>query len=113
MVWVEPREKETQELVEDFNGDDDLSQEFSVTPLRSDDGDGETYRDLEHGVGDRDWQIKTALEEEMPGVTIRTSTVDRLLDAHSYSVKLVTQRPAERNRACGPFVPAALREDDL
>ncbi|KAH7957344.1 hypothetical protein HPB52_017976 [Rhipicephalus sanguineus] len=43
-------------------------------------------------------QIKAALEEEMPGVTISTSTVARLLDAHSYSVKLVTQRPADRNR---------------
>ncbi|KAL1477377.1 hypothetical protein MTO96_035780 [Rhipicephalus appendiculatus] len=44
-------------------------------------------------------QIKEALEEEMPGVTISASTVDRLLDARSYSVKLVTQRPADRNRA--------------
>ncbi|KAL1473833.1 hypothetical protein MTO96_038435 [Rhipicephalus appendiculatus] len=35
----------------------------------------------------------------MPGVTISASTVDRLLDAHSYSVKLVTQRPADHNRA--------------
>ncbi|KAH7967720.1 hypothetical protein HPB52_002014 [Rhipicephalus sanguineus] len=43
-------------------------------------------------------QIKAALEEEMPGVTISTSTVDRLLDAHSYSVKLVTQKPADHNR---------------
>ncbi|KAH7940357.1 hypothetical protein HPB52_023544 [Rhipicephalus sanguineus] len=43
-------------------------------------------------------QIKAALEGEMPGVTISTSTVARLLDAHSYSVKLVTQRPADRNR---------------
>ncbi|KAH7940363.1 hypothetical protein HPB52_023550 [Rhipicephalus sanguineus] len=34
----------------------------------------------------------------MPGVTISTGTVDRLLDAHSYSVKLVTQRTADRNR---------------
>ncbi|KAL1444720.1 hypothetical protein MTO96_029636 [Rhipicephalus appendiculatus] len=34
----------------------------------------------------------------MPGVTISASTVDRLPDAHSYSVKLVTQRPADRNR---------------
>ncbi|KAL1435129.1 hypothetical protein MTO96_011259 [Rhipicephalus appendiculatus] len=34
----------------------------------------------------------------MPGVTISASTVDRLLDAHSYSVKLVTQRPADHNR---------------
>ncbi|KAH7975500.1 hypothetical protein HPB52_002249 [Rhipicephalus sanguineus] len=34
----------------------------------------------------------------MPGVTISTSTVHRLLDAHSYSVKLVTQRPADHNR---------------
>ncbi|KAH7984333.1 hypothetical protein HPB52_019454 [Rhipicephalus sanguineus] len=42
--------------------------------------------------------IKAALEEEMPGVTISTSTVDCLLDAHSYSVKLVTHRPADRNR---------------
>ncbi|KAH7936465.1 hypothetical protein HPB52_023675 [Rhipicephalus sanguineus] len=43
-------------------------------------------------------QIKAALEEGTPGVTISTSTVDRLLDAHSYSVKLVTQRCADRNR---------------
>ncbi|KAL1444950.1 hypothetical protein MTO96_045293 [Rhipicephalus appendiculatus] len=43
-------------------------------------------------------QIKEALEEEMPGMTISASTVDRLLDAHSYSVKLVTPRPADRNR---------------
>ncbi|KAH7939549.1 hypothetical protein HPB52_013669 [Rhipicephalus sanguineus] len=43
-------------------------------------------------------QIKAALEEEMPAVMISTSTVDRLLDAHSYSVKLVTQRPADRYR---------------
>ncbi|XP_049271827.1 3-oxoacyl-[acyl-carrier-protein] reductase FabG-like [Rhipicephalus sanguineus] len=40
--------------------------------------------------------LKAALEEQMPGVTISTSTVDRLLDA--YSVKLVTQRLADRNR---------------
>ncbi|KAL1486296.1 hypothetical protein MTO96_047022 [Rhipicephalus appendiculatus] len=42
-------------------------------------------------------QIKEALEEEMPGVTISASTADRLLDTHSYSVKLVTQRPADCN----------------
>ncbi|KAL1478844.1 hypothetical protein MTO96_052337 [Rhipicephalus appendiculatus] len=42
-------------------------------------------------------QIMEALEEEMPGVTISASTIDRLLDAHSHSVKLVTQRPADRN----------------
>ncbi|KAL1436294.1 hypothetical protein MTO96_049807 [Rhipicephalus appendiculatus] len=42
-------------------------------------------------------QIKEALEKEMPGVTISASTADRLLDAHSYSVKLVTQRPADCN----------------
>ncbi|KAH7962268.1 hypothetical protein HPB52_015191 [Rhipicephalus sanguineus] len=34
----------------------------------------------------------------MPGVKISTSTVDRLLDAHSYSAKLAAQRPADRNR---------------
>ncbi|KAH7942746.1 hypothetical protein HPB52_000742 [Rhipicephalus sanguineus] len=43
-------------------------------------------------------QINSALEEEMPGVTISTSPVDRLLDAHSYSVNLVKQRPADHNR---------------
>ncbi|KAH7943041.1 hypothetical protein HPB52_004024 [Rhipicephalus sanguineus] len=56
------------------------------------------------GIAVRVWLVhlvrhtSAALEEQMPGVTISTSTVDRLLDAHSYSVKLVTQRPADRNR---------------
>ncbi|KAH6948445.1 hypothetical protein HPB50_024512 [Hyalomma asiaticum] len=44
-------------------------------------------------------QIKRAVEEELPGLTISTSSVDRLLDAHSYSIKLATQRPADRNRS--------------
>ncbi|KAL1420560.1 hypothetical protein MTO96_004514 [Rhipicephalus appendiculatus] len=44
-------------------------------------------------------QIKRAVEEQLPGLTISTSSVDRLLDAHTYSMKLATQRPADRNRS--------------
>ncbi|KAH6948688.1 hypothetical protein HPB50_025861 [Hyalomma asiaticum] len=44
-------------------------------------------------------QIKRAVEEQLPGLTINPSSVDRLLDAHSYSIKLATQRPADRNRS--------------
>lgn len=44
-------------------------------------------------------QIKRAVEDQLPGLTISTSSVDRLLDAHSYSIKLATQRPADRNRS--------------
>ncbi|KAH7974369.1 hypothetical protein HPB49_014534 [Dermacentor silvarum] len=35
----------------------------------------------------------------MPGLTISTTSIDRLLDAHTYSVKLATQRPVDRNRS--------------
>ncbi|KAH7961522.1 hypothetical protein HPB52_009529 [Rhipicephalus sanguineus] len=44
-------------------------------------------------------QIKRALKEEMPNIEVSTSTIDRLLDGHGYSVKLLTQRPVDRNRA--------------
>ncbi|KAH7973946.1 hypothetical protein HPB49_007627 [Dermacentor silvarum] len=44
-------------------------------------------------------QIKRTVEEEMPGLTISTTSIDRLLDAHTYSVKLATQRPVDRNRS--------------
>ncbi|KAH7981599.1 hypothetical protein HPB52_000109 [Rhipicephalus sanguineus] len=40
-----------------------------------------------------------ALKEEMPNIEVSTSTIDRLLDGHGYSVKLLTQRPVDRNRA--------------
>ncbi|KAH7938789.1 hypothetical protein HPB52_000324 [Rhipicephalus sanguineus] len=35
----------------------------------------------------------------MPNIEVSTSTIDRLLDGHGYSVKLLTQRPVDRNRA--------------
>ncbi|KAH7933763.1 hypothetical protein HPB49_016964 [Dermacentor silvarum] len=44
-------------------------------------------------------QIKRTVEEKMPGLTISTTSIDRLLDAHTYSVKLATQRPVDRNRS--------------
>ncbi|KAH7984712.1 hypothetical protein HPB52_023577 [Rhipicephalus sanguineus] len=44
-------------------------------------------------------RIKRALKEEMPNIEVSTSTIDRLLDGHGYSVKLLTQRPVDRNRA--------------
>ncbi|KAH7940534.1 hypothetical protein HPB49_001481 [Dermacentor silvarum] len=44
-------------------------------------------------------QMKCTVEQEMPGLTISTSSIDRLLDAHTYSVKLATQRPVDRSRS--------------
>ncbi|KAL1474789.1 hypothetical protein MTO96_037715 [Rhipicephalus appendiculatus] len=43
-------------------------------------------------------QIRTALSEVYQGLQVSTSTIDRLLDGHGYTLKLATPRPADRNR---------------
>nr|XP_054934453.1 uncharacterized protein LOC129388337 [Dermacentor andersoni] len=43
-------------------------------------------------------QIRMSLTEKFPGIEISKSTIDRLLDGHGYTLKLITQRPVDRNR---------------
>lgn len=43
-------------------------------------------------------QIRMSLIEKFPDTEISKSTIDRLLDGHGYTLKLVTQRPVDRNR---------------
>ncbi|KAL1477444.1 hypothetical protein MTO96_035732 [Rhipicephalus appendiculatus] len=43
-------------------------------------------------------QITTFRKDKMYGVEISTSAIDRLLDGHGYTVKLITRRPIGRNR---------------
>lgn len=44
-------------------------------------------------------QIQEAVQEALPGLKISTSSIDRLLDAHNYTIKMVTPQPMDRNRA--------------
>lgn len=52
-------------------------------------------------------QIRPALAETMPDLEISFSSIDRLLDGHSYSLKLATVRLVERN---SPEVKAKRQE---
>lgn len=44
-------------------------------------------------------QLKSELQRQRPGLAISTSSIDRLLDGHGYSLKQVSLQPADRNRA--------------
>ncbi|KAG0428404.1 hypothetical protein HPB47_024609 [Ixodes persulcatus] len=44
-------------------------------------------------------QLKSELQRQLPGLAISTSSIDRLLDGHGYSLKQVSLQPADRNRA--------------
>lgn len=43
-------------------------------------------------------QLRQKLMERIPNIDISLATIDRLLDGHSYSLKKLTLRPADRNR---------------
>lgn len=43
-------------------------------------------------------QIQEAAQEALSGLRISTSSVDRLLEAHDYTMKMVTPQPTDRNR---------------
>ena len=44
-------------------------------------------------------QIRETVQQRMPDLNISLSSIDRLLDSHGYSVKLLTSQPAYRNRS--------------
>ncbi|KAH7980081.1 hypothetical protein HPB49_012979 [Dermacentor silvarum] len=44
-------------------------------------------------------QIRATLSEMYQGLQVSTSTIDRLLDGHGYTLKLAAPRPADRNRS--------------
>ncbi|XP_064483063.1 uncharacterized protein LOC135395906 [Ornithodoros turicata] len=43
-------------------------------------------------------QIRDIVTQQCPGVTISTSSVNRLLDGHGYTIKLLSCQPVDRNR---------------